>query len=228
MKTKIELGETMISIPIGKPDTMEQTTKVLKEYIKVHFPGVYAFSLIGNLETLSLILPDLVFQNSEDSKIKSTLHSFVNDGGVEISVWVISYSNFKVGHLHLEPIKNGRVYNGPIKYAIYDYSEYRNDEFAKIEKAFEPTTKEEFVEMIKNIIRERGLDLERENLDMLLVGHPAKLAKVFPGIEFTSAHGLLYRFMATIIEGFHIHCVAYENNNESDPLQLVIYKRQDV
>lgn len=222
MRTKIELGETMISIPVGKPDTMEQTTKVLKEYIKVHFPGVYAFSLVGHLETLSLILPDLVFQNTKDSKIKSTLHSFVNDGGVEITVHVISYSNFKVGCLHLEPI------NGPIKYSIYDYSEYKNDEFAKIEKAFEPTTKEEFVEMVKSIIREHGLDLERENLDMLLVGHPAKLAKVFPGIEFTSAHGLFYRFMATIIEGFHIHCVAYENDNESDPLQLVIFKRQDV
>ena len=102
----------------------------------------------------------------------------------------------------------------------------RNDEFTKIEKTFNPKTKEELIASVQMLIF--MYDLMKEEVDMLLIGHPAKLTKLFPGVDFTSVHGLLYRFMATDIDGFPIHCVAYDNGNENGPIQVVIYKRQNV
>ena len=223
MESKIELGETTISTPIDQADTMAQTTAALKEYIKTLFPGVYTFSMIGHPETLSRVLPDLVFHVTDDRKIKTSLLSFVNDGGVEITVRIVSYINFKIGNLHLEPLKNGRLYEyEPIKYSLYDYSEYKDNEFTKVVKSANSTTKEELVEMIKKTVL--MYDLEKEDIGLLIIGPPAELAKVFPSAEFTSVQGLLFKFMITTIEGIQTQCIAYKDD---EPVRVIFFKRQN-
>lgn len=101
----------------------------------------------------------------------------------------------------------------------------RNDEFTTIEKAFNPKTKEELIATVQMFIFMH--DLKQEDVCVLVVGHPAKLAKLFPGVEFSSVDGLLYKFALMTNKGICIHCVAYDNGNASGPLQIVIYKQQN-
>jgi hypothetical protein len=121
---KISLNETDISITVNQPDTMAKMTTVLKEYIKECFPGVYTFSMIGHPETLSLVLPELIFSDIADGKMRTALLSFVNDEGVEVMVKIVSYINFKIGNLHIDPFVDGKLYDytpyTPIKYSIRD------------------------------------------------------------------------------------------------------------
>lgn len=227
---RINLNDAVIEIAVNQPDTMTQMTTILKEYIRDRFPGVYTFSIIGHPETLSLILPELIFNGiryplwtSDDVKMKNSVLSFTNDDGVEIVVRVVSYINFKIGNLHIEPlkIKNGRLYDyTPIKYSIRDCGEYRNDELFKMEKVVNPTTKEELVAMIQEIIFTHGL--EEENVGLFIFGHPAEFAKLFPGAEFTSIQGLSYKFMVTTIEKIRIDCIACDDNA---PLRIVILRQ---
>ena len=226
IENRFNFNENVISIAVNQPDTMAKMTTVLKEYIKECFPGVYTFSMIGHPETLSLILPELIFSDLADGKMRTALLSFVNDEGVEIMVRVVSYINFKIGNLHLEPIKNGRLYDyTPITYSIRDYGEYRNNELFKMEKMVDPTTKEELVATIQMLIFMH--DLDQENICLLILGHPRKLTKLFPGIKFISIRGMLYTFMVTTIERIRIDCIARYDVNESEPLQIVIFKQQN-
>lgn len=218
METRFTLNEYAAPITANQPYTMAQMTAVLKEYIKEHYPGVYSFSLIGHPETISRILPDLVFRVTEDGKIKTSLLTFANDGGVEITVRIVSYINFKIGNLHLEPLKNGR---------LYDYEPFvpsSNNESTTIVKSINPTAKEEFAGMIKATIIGNGLALE--DVDMvMIVGPQAELAKVFPSAEFTSVDGLAYKFAITNIEGIRTQCIVSEDDK---PVRIVISKRQNV
>lgn len=218
-ENSIELNETTILIVVDQPDTMTQMIGVLKEYIKVNYPGVYTFSMIGHTETLSRILPHLVLRSTEDGKKNFASLSFVNEGGVEITVRIIGYNNFKTGNLHLEPLKNGR---------LYDYTPFLpnpNIEYTKVVKSINPPATEEFVGMIKATIIGNGLALEDVDM-MLIVGPQAELVKAFPGAEFTSVGGLLdYGFAITTIEGIRTQCIACEDDK---PVRIVICKRQDV
>lgn len=231
METKIELGEATILIAIDQADTMTRTTNALKDYIKTHFPGTYTFTMIGHPKTLSRILPELAFHDTDDINIRTSSLSFVNDGGVEIVVRVVSYSNFKVGHLHLKTLENKRFHEyAATNFSIYDYSEYRDNEFTKIVKSinlksFNPTAKEEFVETIKKIIR--VYNLEEEDVGLMIVGPLVELTKIFPDTEFISVQKLSFKFLITIIEGIRTQCIApYEDDGR--PVRIIFFKRQDV
>lgn len=93
----------------------------------------------------------------------------------------------------------------------------------KMERVINPTTKEDLVATIQMLIFTH--DLEQGNTGLLVVGHPAKFAKLFPGAEFISVQGLLYKFMITTIERIRINCIAYDACDESDLLRIVIFKQ---
>ena len=105
-------------------------------------------------------------------------------------------------------------------------TDYRNDEFTKIEKAINFKTKEELIATVQMLIFMH--DLKPEDVCVLVVGQPTKLAKLFPGVEFSSVDGLLYKFAIMTNDRICIHCVAYDNGNENEPIRTIIYKRQDV
>jgi hypothetical protein len=194
---------------------------VLKDYVREHFPGVDAFAMSGHPETLSLILPELVFTDIDKFAMKTSLLSFVNDEGVEVMVKIVSYINFKIGNLHIDPFVDGKLYDyTPIKYSIRDCSEYRNDELFRMEKVVKPTTKEELISTIQEIIFTH--DLEEENVGLFVIGHPVEFAKLFPHAEFTSIQGLSYKFMVTTIEGIRIDCIACD---DTDLLRIIIVRQ---